>query len=76
MLKDQNFCPDWRGPVGWALYRRFDSQSGHMPVLQAQSPVGVRGRGNWLVFLPLSFSLWEQIHKIFKKKKKKVGIYY
>ena len=38
-------CPPWCGSVDWALAcepkgHRFDSQSGHMPGLQAKSPVG------------------------------------
>ena len=37
--------PGWCGSMDWALNleakgRRFDSQSGHRPGLQARSPVG------------------------------------
>ena len=45
--------------------RRFDSQSGHIPGLQARLPVGgVRKRGNHtLMFLSLSFSLPSPLSK-------------
>ena len=53
--------PGWCGSVDWALAWeprccQFDSQSGHMPGLQAGSPGWVQ-RGNWSMFLSLSFSL-------------------
>ena len=45
----------WPVWAHWALSgkpksRRFNSQSGHMPGLQVQSPVGVRVRGNQSMF--------------------------
>ena len=60
---------DLCGSVGWAPSHKLkghwlDSQSGHMPRLQVQSPVGAGMRGNRLIFpshikvsLPLSLSL-------------------
>ena len=44
-LKTFYSCPGWRGSVDWVLAydskgHWFDSQSGHMPGLQARFPVG------------------------------------
>ena len=56
------FSPSWCGSVNWVPVRvlknrRFNSWSGHVPGLRARSPVGDIVRGNWSMFLPLSFSL-------------------
>ena len=45
MLKSTVFCPGWCGSVDWTPAwepkgHQFNSQSGHMPRLQARSPVG------------------------------------
>ena len=48
ILKENDNRPGWRGSVDWAPAWEpkglwFDSQSGHMPGLQARSPVGDTG---------------------------------
>ena len=63
------YSPGWRGSVDWALVWEpkghwFDSQSGHMPGLQAKSSVWELMRGNHtLMFLSLSFSLLSPLSK-------------
>ena len=58
-----NTCPGWCGSVDWVPACkpkgcRFNSQSGHMPGLQARSAVGQHVRGkHTLMFLSLSLSL-------------------
>ena len=63
----QNY-PDWRGSLGWASSHKakghwFRYLSGHLPGLQARSPVGACVRGNWSILLSLSFSLPSPISK-------------
>ena len=46
---DHGMCPGWCGSVNWVLTcgwkgHRFNSQSGHMPELQAETPAGVNER--------------------------------
>ena len=72
-------CSGWCGSVDWVLAcepkgHQFNSQSGHMPGLQARSSVG----GEWEVTTPWCFSpslspslpLSLKINKIFIKNKK------
>ena len=60
-LKRKTISPGWCGSVDWVLAckpkgRQFNAQSGHMPGLQARSPVKGRARGNHtMTFLSLSF---------------------
>ena len=66
-IRTQNLGPDWCGSVGGVSSCKlkgcwFDSQSGHMPGLRVQFPMGVDTRGNQLmsltsIFLSLTFSL-------------------
>ena len=62
-------CPDWCGSVDWASsYKwkrcRFNSRSGHMHGLVAcQVRSWGHVRGNWLMFLSLSFSLPSPLSK-------------
>ena len=65
---EHQFCPGWCGSVDLEQVlepkgRQFDSQSGHIPELQARTPVGAHMRSNHtLIFLTPFPSL--------KKKKK------
>ena len=67
------FSPGWCGSVDWALAcepkgHRFSSQSGHMPGLQARSPVGMQDATTHWFFSPsLSPSLSLKRQKAFKK---------
>ena len=59
----KQFSPVWCGSVDWAPACkpkgcRFDSQSGHMPGVRAQSPLGARDRPAYIdISLPLSPTL-------------------
>ena len=83
-------CPGWCGSVDWVLACEpkgywFDSQSGHMPGLQARSPFGgMQETINWciscmLMFLSLSISLPSPLPKSreiksFKIRRKKKAL--
>ena len=61
-VKAKSYCPGWCGSVDWVLACKpeghwFDSQSGHMPELQARSPVGgvQEATTHWCFSLSLSF---------------------
>ena len=70
-FQDRLFSPGWCGSVDWAPACKpkgywFDSQSGHMPGLQARSPVGGM-REATSQCLSLSFSLPSPLMKNNKK---------
>ena len=57
-LSRNDCCPGWRGSVDRALVcelkdRRLNSQSGHMPGLQARSPMQGAQEATTLMFLSL-----------------------
>ena len=72
----KNNSPGWCGSVDWVPAcepkgHQFDSQSGHMPGLQARSPVGSTREAttHWCFFTSLSPSLplYLKINKVLKK---------
>ena len=76
-IKDVNSCPGWCSSVDWVLACKprghgFNSQPGHMPRLQARSPVGGTREAtiHWCFspsFSP-SFPLSLKINKIYFSK--------